>query len=134
MRCLPFLIVRNHCYFLTDIRYCVYPPAFHISFFFMLFSDDMAKRIYLKLLCLPLLPAKDIRSAFTDLKKQAKERQMVRNAHGAFDHFLEYYHHQWISGSRHVSMRKLLHKCLLCNEYNSVITIPHKHSLKAEVL
>lgn len=67
------------------------------------FSDRTAKRFYHKLLSLPLLPASEIRLAFEKLKLQIEAYQELKGFEGAFDQFLRYFSHQWISGVRHVN-------------------------------
>lgn len=53
-------------------------------------SNPAAEKIYYKLQCLPLLPAKYIDSAFNTLQDEA----LALNA--AFKPFLNYYNRQWI--------------------------------------
>lgn len=66
-------------------------------------SDKEAKRSYLKLICIPLLPASLIRVTFEKLRVQIEAYQQLKNVSGAFDRFLSYFFTQWISGDRHVS-------------------------------
>lgn len=54
-------------------------------------TNDEAKKIYYELLALPLLPAKDIRSAFDVIKLRVTTLQIPH-----FDDFLKYYEKQWL--------------------------------------
>lgn len=57
-------------------------------------STPNAKRLYYKLLSLPLLPAVEIANAFAELKKQALDMNKV------FSTFLNYFEQQWINGTQ----------------------------------
>lgn len=62
-------------------------------------TNEIAKRIYQKLLSLPLLPAKDIKLAFDHLKMQA-ESCLSETDRSKFDKFFKYMENQWISGTK----------------------------------
>lgn len=66
------------------------------------FRTGEAKRFYYKLLCLPLLPADQIKMAFEQLKLQAEVYADFKAFPGAFDRFFIYFNNQWISGTGHV--------------------------------
>lgn len=54
-------------------------------------NDEQAKRLFKKLLCLPLLPADEIVAAFADLKLEVYALNSAN-----YNRFMDYYERQWI--------------------------------------
>lgn len=69
-------------------------------------TNKDAERIYYKLLCLPLLPADKIVSAFETIKKKALELSQL------FKKFLTYYEKQWL-----IRVNDLIKQSTFCQHF-----------------
>lgn len=81
-------------------------------------SNVEAKKLYFKLMSLPLLPAVKIGTAFAKLEGMCIELQEKEGKGKVFDAFIHYIYNQWISG-KHVSLN-VFSQCFISIVYTCV--------------